>query len=363
MRDETCLRRQWALLRALSARRLGMTLREMAAEAGVTDRTIRRDLAVFQDVGFRVVEAVGDSGRKLWRIEGSGGFPALAFSLDEAVALHLGLGLLGPLAATPFGAAAREAARKVRAGFGSQAASYVERLGAIFREAGVTGRDYGSKSELIDLLMVAVEDHKFARVRYRSEGADAASDRDVRPLGIAYFRGRGALYLVARDRRCGTLKHYKIDRVEAVEVGDAAGADDDDFDLESHLGDAFGVYRRDGPPTCVRVRFGPAASRYVREGRWHSSQRLTTLPGGGLLAEFRVSGTEEIKRWLLGFGSKAVVLEPESLRREVVEELREVLASYDATPEAADPPAETVPPTRRPSRGRGPAKSPAMKEP
>ncbi len=55
MRDENCLRRQWNLLRALASRRLGLSIREMADEMGVTRRTIRRDLEVFRSVGFPVV--------------------------------------------------------------------------------------------------------------------------------------------------------------------------------------------------------------------------------------------------------------------------------------------------------------------
>ena len=34
-----------------------------------------------------------------------------------------------------------------------------------------------------------------------------------------------------------------------------------------------------------------------------------------MLAEFDLSDTEEIKRWIMSFGQHAVVLEPEQLRR------------------------------------------------
>src|SRR4051812_26651333 len=59
MRDETCLRRQWTLLRALSSGHSGLSIRQMAAELGVTERTIRRDLDVFRSVGFPLEENVG----------------------------------------------------------------------------------------------------------------------------------------------------------------------------------------------------------------------------------------------------------------------------------------------------------------
>ena len=104
------------------------------------------------------------------------------------------------------------------------------------------------------------------------------------------------------------------------------------------MASAFAVFKGDGEPVEVRVRFNSAAARYVQESRWHASQSLTPLPDGGVLAVFRVSGTEEIKRWILSFGSKAVILGPESLRREVVQELRDLAKAYEGPTDAGEPP-------------------------
>lgn len=338
-RDETCLRRQWALLRALSAARTGLTLREMAAELGVTERTIRRDLDVFRDVGFPLEEQVGDFGRKAWRVRPGVG-PPLAFTFDEAVALHLGRRLLEPLAGTFFGDASLNAFRKIRAALGTEALRYVDRFAGTFYQAGVGLGDYRAKAELIDALVVAAEDSREARIVYRSEGEAGASPREVRPFGVVYHRG--ALYLVAEDAAQGRIKHYKIDRVEEAEALGRRFERPEGFDLAEHMAAAFGVYRN-GEPTAVKVRFGPAAARYVREARWHESQALTDLPDGGVLAEFTVSGTEAIKHWVLGFGAKAVVVEPDALRREIQQELEETLSAYrgpecsSATRRAASP--------------------------
>src|SRR4051812_9853120 len=94
MPDDTSLRRQWILLKALSARRQGLTVREMASDLGVNVKTVRRDLDLFRGLGFPLEDAVGEFGRKTWRIKGGGNQPPLSFSFDEAVALHLGRRLL-----------------------------------------------------------------------------------------------------------------------------------------------------------------------------------------------------------------------------------------------------------------------------
>ncbi len=335
MRDENCLRRQWALLRALATRHLGLSIRQMADELGVTGRTVRRDLDVFRSVGFPLEEAVGEHGRKTWRLKGARDQPQLAFTFDEAIALYLGRRLLEPLAGTPFGEAARHAFQKIRAVLGPGALDYVARFSAAYHETGIEPCDYASKSELIDGLRVAIEDGKEARVLYRSGGTPEATDRDVHPYGMIHHRG--SLYLVALAPRDGKIKHYKVDRIEEVEVGRDAPRRPEGFDLAAYMASAFAAYREDGEPTEVQVRFSPEAARYVQESRWHVSQRLTPQPDGTVVAEYRVSGTEEIKHWILGFGARAVVLEPESLRREIVEELHDLVTAYSIPADAADP--------------------------
>ena len=60
--------RQWILLREISSRRLGLTIKEMARDYGVSQRTIRRDLMTLQRVGFPLEERESDHGRKHWRL-------------------------------------------------------------------------------------------------------------------------------------------------------------------------------------------------------------------------------------------------------------------------------------------------------
>jgi len=327
MRDENCLRRQWSLLRVLTSRHLGLSLRQMADEMDVTERTIRRDLDVFRSVGFSLEEVVGEFGRKTWTIRAGRDQPSLAFTYDEGIALYMGRRMLEPLAGTSFGEAAENAFRKIRAVLRPGALDYLGRFSVMFHETGVGHRDYASKSELIHALRSAAEDGREARLLYRAASDANAIYRDVHPYGVVYHRG--ALYLVALDAAQERVKHYKIDRVEDVEVLSRRFARPEGFDLAAHMASAFGVYR-DGEPIAVVVRFVPCVARYVQEAKRHESQRVSPQVDGSVLATFIVSGTEEIKRWILGFGAKAEVLGPEGLRREVVEELRAMLSAYSA---------------------------------
>jgi len=103
----------------------------------------------------------------------------------------------------------------------------------------------------------------------------------------------------------------------------------EDFDLAQHLAKSFGVFHGDGDGDVkIVVQFSPRVARYVSESHWHESQKLTPQKDGGVVAEFQLSDTEEIKRWIMSFGQHAVVQEPESLKEEIVLELNLLLAAY-----------------------------------
>ena len=63
MAEQTALLRQWLLLKTLSARHYGATLKELAADMQVSEKTIRRDLETFLVAGLPLTETLGEFGR------------------------------------------------------------------------------------------------------------------------------------------------------------------------------------------------------------------------------------------------------------------------------------------------------------
>ncbi len=327
MADQAALLRQWLLLKTLSARRIGVTLKELAAEMQVCEKTIRRDLETFMAAGFPVAETSVRFGRKKWHLDADKFTPGMTFAFDEALALYLGRHLLEPLAGTPFWEAAQRGFKKIRASLGETALRYVEKFGDSFRQTSLGRHDYSGKAEVIDQLMLGIEDCRAVFITYQSMRATEPVTYDVYPYGLAYHRG--SLYLVGRNPQREQICHWKVDRIEKANVDQFRFQRPAGFDLRQHLAGSFGIYHTDGEAEVrIRVRFSPAVARYVQESQWHASQKLTKDRDGSLVAEFRLDDTSEIKRWIMSFGASAVVLEPETLRVEIVAELEPLLAAY-----------------------------------
>jgi len=325
MPEESPLVRQWILLRTLCSRRYGATVKEMAQDMVVVDKTIRRDLATFQKAGFPLEETVGDHGEKKWRLDPTKTQPGLTFTFDEAIALYLSRHLMEPLAGTLFWEASQRAFKKVRASLGADALKYVEKFGTMFHQTMVGASDYSKKADLIDQLMIGIEDQKTVFLTYQSLQSTEPVTYDMYPYGLTYHRGR--LYLIGRAPEHDEVRIWKVDRIEDAEATDFRFKRPEDFDLQEHLAKSFGIFHGDGQ-VHVKVQFSPTVARYVEESNWHASQKLTKQKDGGVVAEFDLDNTKEIKQWILSFGRHAVALEPDELREEIIEEVAEISSAY-----------------------------------
>lgn len=322
MAETLPLVRQWILLRTLSARRTGATIKELAEEMAVGEKTVRRDLETFLTVGFPLEETVGRFGRKTYRLDPAKTQPGLAFAFDEAVALYLGRRFLEPLSGTVFWDAARRAFQKVRACLGLSALIYLDKFAAAFHQTTFGLADYSQQAELIDQLVQAIEERRIVLLTYQSLRSTEPTTYDVYPYGLTYHRS--ALYLVGHSPDHEAVRHWKVNRISEIELNDLRFNPPQDFDLQTHFAKSFGIFDGQGD-VHVKIRFAPPVVRYVEESRWHPSQRLTRHKDGALTAEFDLSSTEEVKSWILSFGQHAVVEEPEELRAEIRNELRTLL--------------------------------------
>jgi predicted DNA-binding transcriptional regulator YafY len=336
MSEQPSLLRQWTLLRTLSARRQGATLRELAGDAGVSSKTILRDLDMLRELGFPLVHATSDHGRKHWKLDGAKGLLQIQFTVEEAAALYLGRQFLEPLAGTYFFDGAQRAFQKIRSTLGDAALRHLEKLAAAFYQKTHGWSDYSQQGELIDELVRAIEDRCLTVITYQSlRSTEPVTHYDIHPLALVWHRH--ALYLIAHSCDHGATRTFKVDRVSAADVQGLQFNRPPDFDPRELLAGSFGIFEGDGPTQTVRIRFSREVARVVAERTHHSSQRLTPQPDGMLLADFDLSSFEELTSWILSWGKHAEVLEPKSLREKIAAEMLVCLEKYQTTKKKTHP--------------------------
>ena len=76
------------------------------------------------------------------------------------------------------------------------------------------------------------------------------------------------------------------------------------------------------------LKFTKEAARYIKEYESNKADRLIEHKSGDLIFEKTTTMTPEIVKWVLGFGKYVIVIEPEVVRRAVIEHAEGILEGY-----------------------------------
>jgi predicted DNA-binding transcriptional regulator YafY len=116
-------------------------------------------------------------------------------------------------------------------------------------------------------------------------------------------------------------------RIKSVRQTGAAFAPRKKFSLEARLRDSFGVQSGLGTFEVV-LHFNRGVADYIREKRWHDSQRLRDLEDGGVELRMKLSSLSEVERWVLNWGGNARVKEPAELADSVRAAAQRILDAH-----------------------------------
>lgn len=182
----------------------------IAAELGVSLRTVYRDVAVLQGQGAPIE---GEAG--VGYVLGAGWMlPPLMFGEEEIEALVLGSRWVAQTADPRLAAAARQALARI-------AAVMPERLGERFDGSGlIVGPREAPPVERVPLeaLRRALREERRLALVYR-DGEGRESRRTVWPVALAFFER--VRVLVAWCELRGGFRHFRVDRIETAEEAGA----------------------------------------------------------------------------------------------------------------------------------------------
>lgn len=307
--------RQWRLLRAVEASRLGRTAAELHDEVSELGslRTVYRDLEALQGAGFPLYQ--DDEGR--WRLlSPSEGGPAVPVHPTEMIALLLSEQVLAPLRGSELGEPLARLRAKLEAMLGPKARAYVDQLRAGLLATVSAPGDYGARGDDLVQIEHAIREHRRLQIVHFAAHRQETLPRVVDPYGLWYVDG--GLYLIAYDHLRADHRKFLVDRIREVSLLDDHFEPDPAFDLQRYVGRGFRVWH--GAVHHVAVEFAPELAHLPAERRYHRTQKLHPLPDGRCRVTFDAAGLPELAAWIASFGGHVHALEPP----ELVEMVREL---------------------------------------
>jgi proteasome accessory factor B len=188
---------------------------------------------------------------------------------------------------------------------------------AIASPAGVPG--LRGSEDVLGILLSAIDSRRAVQFPHRPSRAEPFTKRTVEPWGVITERGRW--YLVGHDRDRDDTRVFRLSRIgaEVTAVGPTGAVSvPDDVDLRRIVAETVAE-----TPTGGQARVWVAEGRATalrRDGRSVSARQLAGR--GGEVIELDIGSADRLARDIAGYGADAVVLEPESLRDDVLARLR-----------------------------------------
>lgn len=310
-------------VRALVDSAGGASLYDIAERLEVSVRTALRYVQALQRAGEPLYEESA-ARRKVWRLMPAARRQAITLTTSQMVALFLSRRVFDFLAGTGFKEDLDDVFEKLEAMLKRKDFLAVRNLDRKVLDVNEARHLYEGRLEDVNDIVTALLREE--RLRVTHEGVSGGRKTFVlEPYTLLVYKK--GLYLAGRSHHHGALRTFALDGFRAVAWLRGDGFEyPPDYRPEQLTEGAFGLIG--GPPTRVRVLFGPKVARYVQRRQWHPTQRFRRSADGVELT-MDVSGTVEVVSWVLGFGDQALVCEPPALRQAVAAELRRAAARYE----------------------------------
>lgn len=181
--------------------------------------------------------------------------------------------------------------------------------------------------EYLTDLIEAMRDNRVITITYQSFWKDKVSTFDLKPLALKVFRQRW--YLLGGNISFDGMRVYALDRIQDIEITPKKFRLPKGFDAESIFEPYVGVSLDDIKTEKVRIKVFNNQGKYFRSLPLHSSQEEIRANDEYTIFEYHLKPTYEFKQELLSHGGDVVVLEPESLRKEMIEKVKEMAWRYE----------------------------------
>lgn len=151
--------------------------------------------------------------------------------------------------------------------------------------------------------------------------------RKVQPLALKEARYRW--YLLAKDLKDNRVKTFGLDRINNLEITNLKFKFPEKYNAEEAFCHSFGIINEDHKePQKIVLSFSFEQGKYIKSLPLHHSQKELINNEKEYRIELFLQPTYDFVMELLSIGAEVKVLEPESLKKEMIEKLQATLKRY-----------------------------------
>jgi predicted DNA-binding transcriptional regulator YafY len=185
--------------------------------------------------------------------------------------------------------------------------------------------NFENEKEKLTDIKEAIKNHNKMKIEYFSVSSGLTT-RVIHPLSLIYRKG--FWYTNAFCERKQKPLIFKNCRISACEKLTEKFEKKVSTTNLTKIGKHFGISGEDEIEVILKIEF--PMSLYIRERVWAYNQKIEThVDDYSIVFKGTMSGYPEVKRWVLGMGSKVEVISPLYLRDSIIQEMRTALSKVN----------------------------------
>jgi hypothetical protein len=122
---------------------------------------------------------------------------------------------------------------------------------------------------------------------------------------------------------------YALERMQDLVQTEEFGVKPNDFDPDIFFKHAIGITSSKDEPITIVLKADKIASKYILSQPFHSSQRIIKEGKNRTSFELKIVNSEEFVRSILSYGNGIEIIEPESLRNEMISRIKGLAKLYE----------------------------------
>ena len=292
----------------------------LADKLEVNIATIQRDIVLLREMGIQI-EANGKQG---YEMNSDFFLPSLNLKFEEALALITAASVYK----AHEGQQTKDTLDSAIAKIATDLPKSTQRvLQQIVPQIDILDAQVSEPDEIQshrETLYEAIREKRKVTMAYESFSRGKRTHHRFSPYAVMFRKH--AWYAIGYSETRGRVLTFRINRIHHLSISHTPYTIPDDFTVQKYLEKSWDVML--GAETHVVIKFAPRIAPLIREVRWHSTQKLYTMPDGALRFEVTVAGLREIGWWVLTWGDDAEVLEPKELRERVAETAQRMVELY-----------------------------------
>jgi predicted DNA-binding transcriptional regulator YafY len=248
----------------------------------------------------------------------------VTFTLNELMALYFSKKLIVSPDGSPFHKELGSAFKKIESSLPAKHIARLEKIDEMFTPLTKASRKIDLNKRVFETVQWALLNQSILKVEYKPRKGNRAFPFEIHPYSLLFYKGEFYILCFVPDKG---IRYFTLEGIKKAERMNERFEIPKDFSISEFLKVPFGLFH--GKPITVKVIFDKELSDYIQRRTWHPSQKIKELKDGRILFTMTASGKEEIKAWILSFGSKAKVTSPAQLREETKADLSRTFANYN----------------------------------